>query len=313
MINKIFVNEYLLYKENDSLMLNSKKVARSNIFNVSIECNDCHSLINLKHLTKKHITDSFYCGSCRTQGEKNPFYGKKHSEKTLKHLSSTKKGMYDGEKNPFYGKKHSEETKKIISEKIIPLVQKENNPFYGKTHSKITRKILSIKSKEFLKNRSFEEKQIFHEKIKKGVIKFQNENPEYTKEIRSRAARESVLSQKRFKMNKIEKIVFDKLLEIDSSFEYSVIFNFKQFDFGSKKYRILIEVHGDYWHGNPKIYKKEELNDIQKKKKIQDEEKYNLAIKHNFKIFYIWEEEINNGDYINIINKIKEELSNANI
>ena len=40
-------------------------------------------------------------------GEKNPFFGKKHSEETRKKLSAGK----TGEKHPFFGKKFSEETK----------------------------------------------------------------------------------------------------------------------------------------------------------------------------------------------------------
>lgn len=44
-----------------------------------------------------------------------------------------------GEKNPFYGRKHSEETRKLISEKISEMVKGEKNPFYGKHHSEETR------------------------------------------------------------------------------------------------------------------------------------------------------------------------------
>lgn len=47
------------------------------------------------------------------------------------------------EKNPFFGKVHSEETKKILSEKNFGKVAGENNPFFGKKHSKETRKRMS--------------------------------------------------------------------------------------------------------------------------------------------------------------------------
>lgn len=47
----------------------------------------------------------------------SPNKGKTLSEETKKKISNVKKNQYKGENNPFYGKNHSEETIKIISEK----------------------------------------------------------------------------------------------------------------------------------------------------------------------------------------------------
>jgi len=57
-------------------------------------------------------------------GEKNPFYGKRHTDETKKIISEKKKGKsgLSGEKNGMYGKKHSDATKLKIS---------ENNPWKG--------------------------------------------------------------------------------------------------------------------------------------------------------------------------------------
>ena len=43
--------------------------------------------------------------------DKNPFFGKKHSEETRKKMSAAKAGMYIGSENPNYGKVVSPETK----------------------------------------------------------------------------------------------------------------------------------------------------------------------------------------------------------
>lgn len=74
-------------------------------------------------------------------GEKNPFYGKTHSDETKKILSE--KCANYGENNGFYGKKHTEETLKIMSEKKKDLYNGEKNPFYGKQHTEESKKIMA--------------------------------------------------------------------------------------------------------------------------------------------------------------------------
>ena len=49
-------------------------------------------------------------------GEKNPFYGKTHSEETKRKISEAKKKQYREKDHPWIGRKHSEETKRKISE-----------------------------------------------------------------------------------------------------------------------------------------------------------------------------------------------------
>ena len=53
----------------------------------------------------------------RKKGEKNPFYGKTHSEEALEKMRSTKEKNGTLHKGTFDGQHHSDETKKIISEK----------------------------------------------------------------------------------------------------------------------------------------------------------------------------------------------------
>src|ERR1041384_4902805 len=43
-------------------------------------------------------------------GDKNPFFGKHHSEKTKKRWSEIRKGKNMGVNNPMFGKHHSKET-----------------------------------------------------------------------------------------------------------------------------------------------------------------------------------------------------------
>lgn len=70
--------------------------------------NRVSSLINNKPNRPKKITSNKRRQelSETMKGEKNPFYGKTHSEETKLNQSLVKKGK----NNPFFGKKHSEET-----------------------------------------------------------------------------------------------------------------------------------------------------------------------------------------------------------
>ena len=81
------------------------------------------------------------------KGEKNPFFGKTHSEETKKRLSTNHKGLQAGEKNPMFGKKRPDELKEKLSKLYKGVKVGEKNPFFGKTHSEETKKILSEKRK----------------------------------------------------------------------------------------------------------------------------------------------------------------------
>ena len=74
-----------------------------------------------------------------TSGDKNPFYGKKHSAESRKKMSDAS----SGEKNYFYGKHLSEEHRKKLSDSK----KGEKNHFYGKSHSNETRKKMSVAQK----------------------------------------------------------------------------------------------------------------------------------------------------------------------
>jgi DNA-directed RNA polymerase specialized sigma subunit len=57
-------------------------------------------------------------------GNKNCFYGKKHSDKTLKLLSE----LHSGNNNPMYGRHHSEESKRKNKESHLGKLLGEDNP-----------------------------------------------------------------------------------------------------------------------------------------------------------------------------------------
>ena len=67
----------------------------------------------------------------------------------------------------------------------------------------------------------------------------------------------------------------------------------------------MIEIQGDYWHGNPLVFKEEKLNKIQLKNKLNDINKKNWIIENGYLFEEIWEKDINETP-----KKVKEKLLN---
>ena len=57
--------------------------------------------------------------------------------------------------------------------------------------------------------------------------------------------------------------------------------------------RLLIEVNGDYWHGNPLKYDRKDLNRLQLRNYKRDKRKLALALNHGYNVIYIWENDLN--------------------
>lgn len=66
------------------------------------------------------------------------------------------------------------------------------------------------------------------------------------------------------------------------------------YDFYIPSKNLLIEVDGDYWHGNPNIYENK-LNNMQKKNRGLDKLKNKHAADRNFTLIRFWEHDVNNS------------------
>lgn len=89
--------------------------------------------------------------------------------------------------------------------------------------------------------------------------------------------------------------------------------------FDIKIKNILIDVNGDLWHANPKLYQPNDLLNFPFKKvkaKIvwnRDESKNELAKSYGYKVFVIWENDIKDMDDNQIIEYLKEYIFKFNI
>ena len=72
--------------------------------------------LNLKEEKYNISTSARSPGNYIHYGEKNGFYGRKHTEKTKRLIGEKASKRYRGSNNPFYGRKHSEETKQFLAQ-----------------------------------------------------------------------------------------------------------------------------------------------------------------------------------------------------
>lgn len=99
----------------------------------------------------------------------------------------------------------------------------------------------------------------------------------------------------------------DKLgIEYQYQFEAKDIGRF--FDFYLPKSNLIIEIDGDYWHGNPEKYEKDELKKHQIKAQRIDEYKTKWALLHSIPVLRIWESDIRKNPK-KVMKTLKEELN----
>lgn len=245
---------------------------------ILIQCHQCEQFSEISYYGGKNGLRyrTYICQSCIKIGDKNPFYGRHHTEELKKQLSEERSVKYSGSGNPFYGKNHSETTKEKISQKLKESgkCKGENNPFFNKRHSQETLDRLSQKTKIWAAA-----------------------NPEHY----VANGIKSVLKQLKGLKTSIERRVDEELHKLGvEDYKYCKIIGGKQYDFIIGKY-ILLEVHGDFWHANPLLYGdgdgKKPLTERQKFKQKRDIEKKEYAENNGYTIFYIWEHDINNGNF----------------
>jgi len=203
-------------------------------------------------------------------GEKNGMYGKssKISGKT-----------YDD----YYGVEKSNSIKKKLSiDKIGKIgLAGEKNGMHGKIpHNK------GISPNETIKL-----------KIKRGIIDYWNNLNEIDLKKRKDKLREDWII-KRDKYSEIdtlpEKIAEKLLIKLCLTYQKKINIGYYNCDFVVND--TILEVQGDYWHGNPEFYNS--FDSIQEKNINRDRRKLNYLQSKGFKIIYLWENDLKkNLDY----------------
>ena len=226
---------------------------------------------------RKSISKSLV-GNKRALGSKGPL-GKhwKLSDETKKRMSKSRKGK---DRSPF-----SEEWKRNMSESHKG----------QKAWNKNKKNIYSEKTKQKMrKPKSEETKRKISEAMKgrkawnKGLINI------YSKKTREKMSKAAILRIQNnlgpFKNTKPELKMKEILNSLDILFKHQFRLGNHLFDFHILNTNILIEVDGDYFHGNPKMFKK--LNKMQLEMKQKDIKNKRLAKENGFIVLRFWENNI---------------------
>lgn len=172
---------------------------------------------------------------------------------------------------------------------INAIKENRKNPNLGKNISKGAKGIPKPKPKGF------------------GIGRFHTQK---TKDKMSNTAMKRIIKSNHKHTSKLEDY-FCTLLE-SLSIKYTQFYYAKSikgfYDIYLTNYNILIEVDGDFWHCNPKIYKNGIICKTQLINKKRDEEKNDWAKDNGFKLLRFWEKDIKDNPS-QVLEILKKELN----
>jgi hypothetical protein len=97
--------------------------------------------------------------------------------------------------------------------------------------------------------------------------------------------------------NKIISILNDLNIPIETQFKFNKYFH--KYDIHILNTNILLEINGDFWHANPKLYKSDDELNFPRKNKIKaldiwnkDKKNIEYAISENYIVIQLWESDI---------------------
>ena len=246
----------------------SAKISRKKIVVEKYTQEEFHQLKSESRLFKKEEKSWRLCAICGVKC--------KRSKQNIGTCSEACRNLKLVQRNESVKKAHwcnSENYEQIRDKRI--LTRKHNDNLFGRAYIPWNKDKTGIYSLETI------------EKIRRSTIN------QFHKEL--------------FRKTSIEQKIENFLKEININYKYSFILEQRQYDFLLKDSKALIEVHGDFWHGNPAFWgsDKKSLRDHQIMKQLDDKIKERLAKENGYKYFFFWEYDINNN-WESCAEKIKE-------
>jgi len=228
------------------------------------------------------------------------------------------KGYNSGEKNPFYGHKHTKKSKeKMLWHKDMSYEEylshyKDGVLFGGKTNNleTINKRVESIRKK--MKGKTYEE--LFGPE---KAAQLKKEKSEKTKQLLKNVKGMGFPKDGTMKIRRAKQICPKKDTKIEQKIEgflqllgmeynkhayMNCIRDAYQCDFLIPSLKTIIECDGDYWHGNPRRFTGEKLKEFQIQQREKDQQRTEQLVNHGYKVIRLWESEIK----ILAIEKFKE-------
>ena len=224
--------------------------------------------------------------------------------------------IYSGTNNPVYGSEHTEEWKKNASIRVKKLWQSDD--YKGKIKDGINKFVenngyhpgTSYTSINNRKKTMIDRYGVTHN----WVGKYGERNCDKTTlNLYGKTATQMLIDYSHYynKKTDIEKMFEIMLEELEIPFQCKyriydkekVNFWYREYDFLILNTNVLIEVDGDYWHGNKNIF--EDLSDFQKSVQVNDEIKENFANTKGYEVVRFWGSDVKKNNN-KVKNRIKE-------
>lgn len=105
----------------------------------------------------------------------------------------------------------------------------------------------------------------------------------------------------------IEKFIEDLLNQLGVKFKKQKAIRFYNVDFFLPDYNLVLQINGEYWHCDPRVYPQPK-NNIQKKNIEKDKEAKKAIIDGGYKLLEIWEGDIKRSPDV-VMEKLKKIIS----
>ena len=214
----------------------------------------------------------------------NGTYGKNDHTYGLKKRGKFLKGKTYEE---IFGKKRAKEIKNKISKNLTG----NKNGFYGKTHSQ--------KLKDNMKKNNPMHNEDTRQKVRETCFKKYGVYSILQLEEVQKKSRISLTNYFKsnglfLKLTKPHKIIKEEMIKKNLYNGFTSNYNerFYFIDEGNEELKIAIEVDGDYWHSNPKIYNKNNMNKMQIANFNHDKRKNTFLKNRNWLVLRFWESDI---------------------
>lgn len=289
---------------------------------VEVTCDNCGKIYHIKESQYIKSKNHFCCFQCKSDFQKNRIQttcencGKQISQKAS-HYNSREHHFCSMECQAEFRHKHASELRRcIICGKLFEVNKSSTQRLcsnkcqiewqktrVGRLNPKYARVSVHCDycGKEFdarrYKTQNGQRLFCSDECSRKMYAEVTSQSPEYREQSRRRAIQ--MLVEHKIDTNTKPQRIVNQILD-DLGIEYVNEADFKYYSADNYLpiHNLIIEVMGDFWHGNPNKYCYR-FNDIQSKTEARDKAKHTYIKKyHNIEILYLWEDDLYNRPFL---------------